>query len=431
MATFLPIAAYSSSSLPSPTATPDPPLPSATITLLPLLLLTTVCVVVLCTTCCWICYTKTSKTSRLRSENLDAHQAAGDLKFRVNSEVTTVRRIPRLHRAKTRIMAPVRESASYHFPRSLRSDSSSDKRAVLVPTSEVSGTATEHPTRSTHHQPPQDPAPLQYPLPQCMTLCQTLVGCTSRGLKYDDDADNFTLHIPSGAIPVGNTPRIIDIGVALHGPFQFPSGLRPVSPIFWVCVRDQPDFQFSQPVRITIPHFLNLSSIHDIQSLGLTFLKADHQMNPQHMYQFKPTDGEIKFEPLMKYGVLKTTHFCSLCIACRDTPECLEKTTFCITALPNAAIPVGRKTYGYFFVTFKNLKTCLRRLKELIKKKNLNESYENQSVEFRFDGRDEDPALEMALTQPTHGTIGVRGIGKVNSNCSYIISMLPHCCNLC
>ena len=61
---------------------------------------------------------------------------------------------------------------------------------------------------------------------------------------------------------------------------------------------------------------------------------------------------------------------------------------------------------------------------KLIKKKNLNESYENQSVEFRFDGRDEDPALEMALTQPTHGTIGVRGIGKVNSNCSYAASLL-------
>ena len=233
-------------------------------------------------------------------------------------------------------------------------------------------------------------------------------------MKYTDDVDDFTLHIPSGAIPDKESLHVIDIGVALHGPFQFPAGLRPVSPIFWVCVRDKPDYQFSQPVRITIPHFLNLSSIHDIQSLGLTFLKADHQMNSQHMYQLKPTYEEMKFEPLMKYGVLKTTHFCSLCIACRDTPECLEKTTFCITALlPNTAFPVGRKTYGYFFVTFQNLKTCLRRLKELIKKKNLNESYENQSVEFRFEGKDEDPALVMELTQPTHGTIGVRGIKKV------------------
>ena len=183
--------------------------------------------------------------------------------------------------------------------------------------------------------------------------------------------------------------------------------------MFWVCVRDQPNFHFSKPVRVTIPHFLNLKTESDIQSLGLTFLKASHNPNSQQMYQFLPTDGDMNFEPLNRFGVLETTHFCSLCIACRDIPECLEKTTFCLTAvLPNNMIPVGKKMYGYFFVTFQNLKTCLRKLNELIDRKNLN-GYETSRVEFNFEDCDKDAALEMLIAQPSNGVIGVRGREKV------------------
>ena len=253
--------------------------------------------------------------------------------------------------------------------------------------------------------------------PDYITLTSTLCQCSSKRLVYIDEANDFSLEIPEGAISEGTFLKV-DIGVALHGPFQFPAGLRPVSPIFWVCVRDKPDYQFSQPVRITIPHFLNLSSIHDIQSLGLTFLKADHQMDSQHMYQFKPTEGEMKFEPLMKYGVLKTTHFCSLCIACRDTPECLEKTTFCITALlPNAAIPVGKKLDGYFFITFLNLQTCLIKVDELVAKIQERESYERIVQSFDFHTKThQDPALEVTITQPRQGKIGLKGNRRVSTN---------------
>ena len=189
-------------------------------------------------------------------------------------------------------------------------------------------------------------------LPEGTTQTSTLFRCSSKGVRYVDEANDFSLEIPDGAIPEGKT-LTIDVGVALHGPFQFPDGLRPVSPMFWVCVRDQPNFHFSKPVRVTIPHFLNLKTESDIQSLGLTFLKASHNPNSQQMYQFLPTDGDMNFEPLNRFGVLETTHFCSLCIVCRDMPECLERTTFCINAvLPDSAIPVGKRVHGYFFITF-------------------------------------------------------------------------------
>ena len=247
------------------------------------------------------------------------------------------------------------------------------------------------------------------PIPEHMTLNVTL------------SSSDFGLEIPEGAIPEGE--RLTnDVGVALFGPFQFPEGLRPVSPVFWVCVRDNPNFQFSKPVTVTIPHFLHLENDEDIQSLGLTFLKADHNKNSDGLYEFQPTSGEMDFRTSAKHGILQTTHFCSLCIACEDIPEALEKTKFCITAvLPNS--PIRKRTYAYFFVTLKSLKTCLRRLDQIIEGMNL-VGYEvkRDVFEFKRDSTkslgpntdsEEGPALQIAITQPTTGRIGVTGTRTV------------------
>ena len=256
-----------------------------------------------------------------------------------------------------------------------------------------------------------------------MTLITTLSDCTSEGRKFTDDVNDFSLEIPEGAIPEGER-LTIDVGVALSAPFQFPEGLRPVSPVFWVCVRDNQNFQFSKPVTVTIPHFLNLENDEDIQSLGLTFLKAEHNKNSDGQYEFQPTLGEMDFRSFAKHGILQTTHFCSLCIGCEDTQDVWEKTKFCITAvLPNPSIPTGKKTDAYFFVTLKSLKTCLRRLDQIIDGMNL-VGYEvkRDIFEFKKDSTksvgpdidpEEGPALQIAITQPTAGTIGVTGTRTV------------------
>ena len=226
------------------------------------------------------------------------------------------------------------------------------------------------------------------------------------------NTDDFHLEIPEEVKETDVPP--ITLGVALSGPFQFPEGLRPVSPVFLVCVCEQRNFQFSKPVTVTIPHLLDLENDEDIQSLGLTFLKAEHNKNSDGLYEFQPTSGEMDFRSLAKHGILQTTHFCSLCIACEDTPMVLENTKFCITAvLPKSPIPTGKKTYAYFFVTLRNLKTCLRRLDQIIEGMNL-VGYEVKTEPFEFktdSGRD--PALEIVRTQPTTGVIGVTGTGTV------------------
>ena len=268
-------------------------------------------------------------------------------------------------------------------------------------------------------------------LPECMTPTTTLFRCSSKKTKFDDEANDFSLEIPEGAIPEGKT-LTIDIGVALQGPFQFPEGLRPISPVFGVCVRDQPNIQFSKPVTVEIPHFLNIKNCNEIQSLGLTFIKADHKVNSEKLYEFHPTEGTTIFEPLKKCGVLKTTHFCSLCIACRDTPECLQKTPFCITAiLPSVTIPVGKKVYGYFFITFLNLQTCLVKVDELVEKMPKAEQYERDMQPFEFKTETQiDPAIEIAIIQPTRGKIGLKGNRRVSQHMHATINFWCACAEL-
>ena len=251
------------------------------------------------------------------------------------------------------------------------------------------------------------------PIPEHITLITTLSDCTSEGRQFTDDVNDFSLEIPEGAIPEGER-LTIDVGVALFGPFQFPEGLRPVSPVFWVCVRDNPNFQFSKPVTVTIPHFLDLENDEDIQSLGLAFLKAEHNTDPEGVVNFLQTDGKIKFQPSSKFGVLQTNHFCSLCIACKDKPEVLTRTDFCMTSvIPTHAASDGAKQHAYFFVTFNNLRTCLRKVDERIAEKKL-ENYQKGEVKFNFKKMiTKKPSLEIFITQPEHGNIGVQGQTKV------------------
>ena len=266
-----------------------------------------------------------------------------------------------------------------------------------------------------------------------MTHISTFSHCSSEGRKsFTDEAHNFSLEIPEGAIPgrerlaqfhlegavyqgerlamQGAIQLAVDVGVALFGPFQFPPGLRPVSPVFWVCVRNNPDLQFSKPVTVTLPHFLDLENDDDdVQSLGLTFLKADHNKNSDRLYEFQPADGGKDFSTSKTHGTLTTIHFCYLCIAAKDTLKCLQHTRFCITAvLPEHSAKAGKSADGYFFITFLNLKTCLKNVKDVIEKMDL-DGYRTKRESFRFSSNGEDPAMEMVLTQPRHGSIGASG----------------------
>ena len=245
-------------------------------------------------------------------------------------------------------------------------------------------------------------------IPPWLDPTATLRDCTSDGRSYYDEHNDFRLEIPEGAIP--EEERVtIDIGVALYGPFQYPEDLRPVSPVFRVCVRDQTSFRFLKPVTITIPHCLNLENTEDVESLGMTFLKGDHEMTSQKVYQFQRAEGQAIIEPRKRNGVLQITHFCYLCITSKKSKKSIRKAMFCISAaIPHTMSP-SEPAYVYFFVTFL-LKNCLETVRKQISRIPELREHKKKSQDFQFSKDTADPALEIVLpTSPPAGwTVGLQ-----------------------
>ena len=243
------------------------------------------------------------------------------------------------------------------------------------------------------------------PVPDHVTIT-SILRVTNKGIRFEDTFNDFILDIPDGAIPEEEVTLTLYMGVTLFGPYQFPEGLRPISPVFWVCVGEQNNFQFSKPVRVTIPHCLDLDNYDNVQSLGLTFLKAGHIMNTEKMYEFQCTNSGKNLSKT--HGIFTTSHFCSLCMAANDKPQIRNGTSFCLTvAIPKFTIPVGKSVYAYFFITFMRLKTCLEAVNKLIEKMGL-KLFRIQREQFDFE-KDRSPALQIFCTDSEHGKIKVSG----------------------
>jgi len=146
---------------------------------------------------------------------------------------------------------------------------------------------------------------------------------------------------------------------ALHGPFQYPEGLRPVSPVFWICVRNKAhSMHFLKPLSITLQHCLHVDSEEEIESLGLTFLKGDHEMSLEGKYQFHIAEGRSTFKANNDRGTLQTDHFCYKCIACKISDSALQRAKFCLYGTVPRTFVYDKLMYIVFFATFL-LETCL------------------------------------------------------------------------
>ena len=261
--------------------------------------------------------------------------------------------------------------------------------------------------------PPIDPHNTREYIPEWFSPVATLSQCTHDGRHYYDEANDFSLEIPEGAIPEGESITI-DIGVALYGPFQYPEGLRPVSPVFWLCVRDKKSFCFLKPVTVTIPHFLNLKNQDDIESLGLSFLKGDHKLSSQKAYQFQNTGRNPLFKLHKQHGVLETTHFCYLCLCANISIELFRNASFCVYAVIPRVISPREPSYIYFFVTFL-LPTCIRTVKHQISSIPQLQGHLTNAQEFQFHHELHPPAIEINLPRspPHEWLIGLQFRKKV------------------
>ena len=240
-------------------------------------------------------------------------------------------------------------------------------------------------------------------IPKCIRPTATLHNCTSEGLVYTDESIGLTLAITKGAIADGDN-LTIDIGVALHGPFHYPEGVRPISPVLWICVRENEFYQFKIPIAVTMQHFLSIDSNDDVALMGLRFMKASHKANAYGKCEFYCQNKNQWFESNTRYATLYTKHFCFQCIVGSISELTLRNSNFCLFGtLPNTFV-YDRPMYIFFFVTF-FLHACLETVRRQIA--TIPElaycEYSEVKTEFQFEQSTSSPEITIKLPQNLSG----------------------------
>ena len=213
------------------------------------------------------------------------------------------------------------------------------------------------PSQNTQRQPPQFLEKLMLPKNLTLTRMNELEFDCSGG-KYHCPEDGYSLTLPKGAISEKLGLISIQCGVIPYGPFgpfKYPDGIKPVSPIVWFCSTSSLEFQ--KPVEITIPHCLDCDSEEDSQSLA--FFKANHNASdrsPCTMFHFKEVEGTSSFPSNTFHGTLQSKHLCFYCIGSKDKEITNRANFYLITAEPKC---FQRRSRIYFCLTYL-LKTCMQ-----------------------------------------------------------------------
>ena len=186
------------------------------------------------------------------------------------------------------------------------------------------------------------------------------------GGEYHSPEDGYTLIVPKGAIPEHLGSVSIQCGVIPYGPlgpFEYPDGVKSVSPIVWFC--SNPSITFEKPVEVIIPHCLDCES--EEHSKSLAFFKANHDdytvdHNGQRIFHFKEAEGIASFSPSTSSGTLHTEHFCFYCVGVYSREDTAQANFCLITAKP---VQVQRRCRIHFCLTY-FLATCLKVNQQLV-----------------------------------------------------------------
>jgi hypothetical protein len=182
--------------------------------------------------------------------------------------------------------------------------------------------------------------------------------CDNSGLEFSFEKYDIAIKIPEGALAVGKTISIEVAVMPMYGPFQFPRGVRLISPVLWLCLLDQ-NVQLKRPFRITLPHILSGLTEKKAQYYQVDFYKASHRDYASGMYHFHPTEGSIRLfsEGGQNYGTLNTYHFCYICITAKNNPELNMDAGYCLTRV---GLHVSQWRDEIYFCVSYYLKYCLQ-----------------------------------------------------------------------
>ena len=189
---------------------------------------------------------------------------------------------------------------------------------------------------------------------EALTLCDSVKTVTIDESGHSCEIDpHISISIPPGAL-ANNSTINITIGVirfAKTDHFSLPDGLILVSPIIWICAT--PEVQLLKPATITLPHCVDRDGITCTDDLGMVFGKAHHTLSSvvkgRRKHSIKCLDNnDVMFDS--DQGVLRTQHFCCLCILAKITPE---KIWHCLVPM------VDRKQSKIVFYICCSLPTCI------------------------------------------------------------------------
>lgn len=202
---------------------------------------------------------------------------------------------------------------------------------------------------------------------QCLSL-ELLTGplrsftVTNEGKTITCLDHDITIKIPPGAIHSRDQAEI-EVGVLLHGPFAFPDGIKPISPILWICAK--PEIKLQKPVEITLPHVLSSLTEKESKIYSISFLKADHrafvfkQGSSSKYFQFK-SYGDTGSTFISNQGKISTDHFCFLCIGAESSRQLYQRASYCITRIDPKPWPAQNPETTIYFCISYFLTTCIK-----------------------------------------------------------------------
>lgn len=172
--------------------------------------------------------------------------------------------------------------------------------------------------------------------------------------------DCVELRVPN-EICVRDGILAVEVGVNAipFGPFVFPKGIFPISPIVWLC--SVPQATFSMLAELKIPHCFVSQSDKDLEALCL--LKADHTkvettILEQRVIKFEDVtfNNTPKFTPSATNVSIADNHFCMYCVGVTLREE-LPNIRLCLTIMvPDK--PVNHKCYNIYCILHYDLPGC-------------------------------------------------------------------------
>ena len=120
--------------------------------------------------------------------------------------------------------------------------------------------------------------------------------------------EGIKLSIPEGAIRPGDEVPIALQG-CIGGPFVFPDGIVPVSPVY----RIAPPCVFHQEVILTIEHFAELQSHEDCEEMVFITCPTKPKIKKRKgepYWKFRISSAHLDCTPRGQHGDIRLTHFC-------------------------------------------------------------------------------------------------------------------------